>query len=65
MPTQVNIGNLTQHDCEPGEKISHDTGETNISVSGEFSSQKELSRLPTTNSRKLWMEKPSVHLEGA
>jgi hypothetical protein len=68
MPTQVNTGNLTEHDCKPdsGVKNLYDTGDINlnVAVSAELSPRKELCRLPTTESHRLRMEKPSTNLGG-
>jgi hypothetical protein len=66
MPTQVDTGNLTGHNCKPdlGEENSYDTGDMNMAVSAELSPRKELSSLPTTDCHRLRMEKPSKNLGG-
>jgi hypothetical protein len=69
MPTQVNTGNLMEHNRKPdsGENESYDRGnlEMNMPVLAEFSPRKELSWLPTVDSHRIRMEKPrATHLGG-
>ena len=55
MPTQINTGNLTEHNCKPesDEENLYDRGgsDMNMPVSAEFSPRKEFSWLPTTRVR--------------